>query len=113
MSAFNWTCPFCDRAQTVVEKRYSATADPFYTSEPGADGLIGVERQRFVCSNAGCEKSTINLAIVKYRKNASGQYVRDFSEPDLFARQVIPEGAAKVLADFVPKAIRDDYDVTP
>lgn len=105
---FNWNCPFCDRAQTVTDERSANITEPFKI-DAGAEGHLGIRASAIVCANAECRKTTVMVSAVEYGRHPQGQYYRGRDHKTLASRKLMPEGSAKPLPDYVPRAIRDDY----
>lgn len=109
MSGFNWVCPYCDRPQTATDPKYASIQEPFYVSQPGVVGPIGIRATVIVCSNPDCEQPTVQVGVVPYVRNQSGGLnLRKDAEPLLWKR-LLPEVGGRPLPDFIPPAIRQDY----
>lgn len=107
MNPFNWTCPYCDRAQTVVSRNLDVSSSHFDTGT-SAEGDIGFRSEAITCSNNDCNRTTVYVEIVPFH-TVSGYLRADTSATPLFSRRLLPEGLSKVIPDYVPVAIRDDY----
>lgn len=60
------------------------------------------------CAGADCRKISAWVRIGPW--NYTGQNNKlDATKPALFSRQVLPEGASRPVPEYVPKAIRHDY----
>lgn len=106
MNAQEWTCPHCDRTQI-------ATADNRDTNTNylglGTKALIGSRVFAQRCLNPECGLVTANVWIGPWISGTNGSSRPNLAAEPLFWRQVVPEGSAKPMPEFVPKAIRDDY----
>ncbi len=104
--AFNWTCPYCNRAQTVTEDRHSAS-----TYSVGvynlAEGQIVFRANSIGCSNPDCNRLTFQLSIGRQRENLGVPSIKVGSE--IFSEQLLPRGVAKPQPDYVPRALVEDY----
>lgn len=105
---FNWSCPFCDRAQTVVDKKYGSVSEAFHTSG-SLEGPLGIWSQAIVCANPECKRTTVTAHVVECKKNAHGYLVQDTTKHPLTSKRLVPEGNAKPIPSFVPEPIREDY----
>ncbi|MCH8684950.1 DUF4145 domain-containing protein [Pedomonas mirosovicensis] len=107
MASFNWTCPYCQRAQTVVPARFDDINVPITVGKT-AEGTISGCISAIACSNPACNKTTISFSVRKNRgPNLNHTIISDY--PALFSRQVLPEGSAKPQPDYIPAPLVEDY----
>jgi hypothetical protein len=103
--AFKWCCPFCNHNATITDDNY---AEHRFAFDRGSKYKSQAIRSYVtVCPNPDCGEYTLELTLHDHRVNANGQY------HDLKAKKqwsLIPFSYAKVLPDYVPKAIVDDYN---
>jgi len=104
MTAFSWTCPFCDRPVTITGSSVSSELHWFHIEN--ADGERVFVTTAIVCPNSECKRFTFFVTERKINRdplgNASqGEVVHDWN--------LIPPSRAKVLPPYIPKAIIDDY----
>lgn len=104
MPAFHWTCPFCDRDTTVTESDFKA--DTFEVTIGGLDNYRLYKYLFIVCPNPKCQKFTFSLAMHAYSYVQGKGWVIG---QGLESWNLIPPSSAKVLPDYVPQPIRDDY----
>ncbi|WP_404711546.1 DUF4145 domain-containing protein [Sphingomonas sp. MMS24-J13] len=106
--AFNWTCPHCNHAQSVVDHRCHAVESPIRVGGT-VEGNVAACFFAIGCSNPVCNKLTINFSIRKnlYQNNAAASV--DYSDDPLYARRAIPESFAKPQPSYIPAALREDY----
>jgi hypothetical protein len=105
--AFNWTCPHCQRAQSVTDDAYRSTHWHINLQEV-AEGRTGVSARAIACANPVCKKLT--LAVVFHEDHfVNGSARRKPGGEVLFESQVYPRGSAKPQPDFIPGALREDY----
>jgi hypothetical protein len=107
MTAKQWSCPFCEHSQiSTTENRDTNQA----ALRLGLDRekLIGFVVSASRCLNPACGKISADIWIGPWLHT---QYITrpDQERQPLFSRTILPEGAAKVFADYVPQAIRNDY----
>jgi hypothetical protein len=103
MANFNWTCPYCQKAQTVTDPNYH-THDWNMAVGKIAEGDVGVRLTAIGCLNAECQKLTLTAALLK----VSNQGYLISAEQKGFWR-LRPESSAKPQPDYIPQALRDDY----
>lgn len=104
---FNWTCPYCNRAQTVTDGRYSQVEQHFYIGTT-ALGHIGLKGEAICCSNEECLKPTVRAWVQPAGAYQNGQRYFNQKEP-LSDHRMMPESYAKPQPDFIPVALREDY----
>jgi hypothetical protein len=102
MAPFHWTCPYCDRDTTITD---SYSADHFDLTKTTAEGCRHFTTLLIVCPNPKCAKFTLQIKMFEYGF-VSPTWVEG---KELESWNLIPPSTAKVLPDYVPKPIRDDY----
>lgn len=104
--AFNWTCPHCNKPQTVTDGRHS-----FSVSSVGlqnlAEGSLAFERTAIGCSNPECGKLTLSIRVGADIAEMAGWNIN--SDNVLFSEQIIPRGQARPQPDYIPAPLREDY----
>ena len=108
MASFNWTCPHCDRDQTVTDAKQDVVHGSFHTGG-SRDGQLGIHSRAITCANSTCSKTTVTVWLGEFINNPARQLVANFNATPLFSRRIVPEGSAKSFPDYVPEAIRNDY----
>jgi hypothetical protein len=103
---FNWICPHCLRAQTVVDARYHQETSGFAVGSL-AGGPFAIERIAIACSNPDCQKLTLRIRVGK-DVGGSSAYIVSPKEL-LFSEQLIPRGAAKPQPAYIPAPLVEDY----
>lgn len=102
---FNWTCPHCDKSQTVVAGRNSQKAEPVGVET--IEGTVVLERTAISCSKPDCQKLTLSIRVGADAGRPEA-WIPD-SKKILVAERVIPRGASKPQPDFIPEVLRADY----
>lgn len=108
MSGFNWICPHCHHAQTVVSSATDHFERRFWQSI-GADGPIGLMGHCIVCANPDCRRATVSVGVMPYTEFENGNVSEDSTGSPIVFQRLIPKGSAKPFPDYVPLAIRQDY----
>lgn len=106
--AFNWTCPYCAMAQSVVDDKHEIVTTPVFIKGQ-AEGNLGVNQDSIGCSNPDCLRTTIRLAIGERTHNSNRGRWEMRDDGILFDLTVLPFGSAKPQPDYVPKALVEDY----
>jgi len=98
----SWTCPYCNRPCTIGNNDITCISSSEY---------IAPEYKRYksetyviICPNKDCRQQTISLHI--------SQLVNDTHQKikDLYHWQLVPESSAKSFPDYIPLALRNDYE---
>jgi hypothetical protein len=108
--AFNWVCPFCQHAQTVIGEAYNQTITPFYLKNMAEDELA-LERTAIVCSNADCRRTTVKVRIGNYETLSSTYSTRyELLEDTIRIDELLaPRGSAKPQPSYIPGPLVEDY----
>lgn len=101
----NWTCPHCDRDQTVSDQKLKSSQHHIYI-EDLAERSVGYTVIAVGCSNQKCRKLTLHLRVGP--DEYKGNEWRLTGEP-LFNQRILPRGQSKPQPDYIPAAIREDY----
>jgi hypothetical protein len=104
----NWTCPHCNRPQTLTSGQdYSGT---LYLSLAetrfGPTGLLAAAK---ACANPECRELTLDVELTT--GNIIGDYGATRYEPNstVATFRLRPESSAKPQPEYIPPAIRQDY----
>lgn len=102
----NWQCPHCERFVTISDERRSNSAH--YLGIEGADGKVVLLSNFIVCPNPECKKLTLDASTYRWDYSGGGgtRKVKDLIKH----WRLIPDGAAKSFPDYIPVAIRNDYE---
>lgn len=104
----NWTCPYCNRAQSVTANKISRGQFPFEIRET-SDGVIGISASIICCANSECLKYQLEVSLLtaNYQLNSGRFYLH---EPEVVRSfRLLPESNAKHQPDYIPLALREDY----
>lgn len=107
---FNWICPHCNRAQTVVSERSRGNVLPI--SLNGLfEGRMALSYHAIACSNSDCERLTLTVSLAEYRirGTSAGNVYELTGNNSLFSSRVYPRSEAKPQPDFIPAPLREDY----
>jgi Domain of unknown function (DUF4145) len=105
MGEFNWTCPHCQRVQTVSSPKYHYTGHVVDVGE-SKYGSIGIHVQAIGCSNPSCKDVELRITTGT-NKRSEGQYF-DLKAP-ISSHRLWPESGHKPQPDFIPAPIVQDY----
>ena len=107
--AFNWTCPYCDRPQSVTGHSNSVGEIHFHVGD-SSTGTIGLRGSAIACSNPDCTKTAVSVTIDKTTPYINGGD-RYFNTPAelVLEQRLLPSSYAKPQPEFIPAALREDY----
>ncbi|VVN74153.1 hypothetical protein PS708_00599 [Pseudomonas fluorescens] len=103
--AFNWQCPFCGNTATITGQN---TSSGFVCFNDGNkfDSQLMVVVSSIVCPNEACEDVSLD-ATFGTAKNVNGSY----RIAEVIERWTLrPSSMALVFPEYVPAAIRQDYE---
>ena len=100
----NYTCPYCGHHSTVVGLDTKDSWSYIYMN-PTEKGSIGFGVLTVRCVNRECNKLFLRVRLTETRVRAGNTVEGD----ELQVWQLLPESSAKVLPDYVPQVIQEDY----
>ncbi|MCG7493357.1 DUF4145 domain-containing protein [Thalassobius sp. Cn5-15] len=98
-AAMNWTCPYCDKAQTVTVANHFK-GQMLLDIGVSASGPIHLQSEAISCANEDCRRATVLVRLINYKGGRGKTFL---------ARQLMPESAARPQPDCIPAALREDY----
>lgn len=102
---FDWTCPYCDRAQIVTRQNYCEKLREIEVGETRYQ-TVGLMTYGVRCSNPNCNELYL-LANLYTLKFSSGGYVSSGNPIDRWLLR--PESSSKPVPDYIPKPLAEDY----
>lgn len=106
--AYNWDCPHCGRAQTVVDERVHNIHVPIDVGKI-AEGHVSACALAIGCSNPDCNRLTVTFSVRRHKNAGFSNYLVDYEGNPLYVRRVIPVNSAKPQPDFIPSPLVEDY----
>ena len=103
---FNWTCPYCDRAQTVTSEQCYAIKTRINNDE-SIHGPIATNIETIRCANEECKKLSLKLYLHEALVNNRSGYLK--LGQTLLSWELLPESSAKLQPDYIPAPIVEDY----
>src|SRR3989338_2082877 len=100
----NYTCPYCGRHTTITDPNKHSTWDKIYIAKPSI-GEVGFGIHCVTCPNTECNNLVLVARLTK-TKLVSGN-VREGDA--LQTWRLLPESEARVLPDYIPEPIKEDY----
>ncbi len=104
MSTDSWNCPFCNHAAVI--RAGDKTSQLAHLGIANTHGTCALYVRFIVCPNGECKQFVLDVSLHETHANAMGEMV-----PHAVMRhwRLVPDSNAKVYPDFVPAAIREDY----
>lgn len=100
--AFRWTCPYCNHDTIVVSTNY--LYNRIICELENSKGPVVLEVSLIACPNQECIGLTLFVDLFDY-DDKTGETAEHLEHWDL-----IPQSSAKVFPDYIPLAIRTDYE---
>lgn len=106
--SFNWDCPYCGRAQTVVDNRKHEISVGINVGGV-KEGDVSACAFAIGCSNDDCNKLTVVFSIRPHSYDVHMNRRVIYDADPLYFRRALPESFAKPQPDFLPRPLVDDY----
>ena len=106
MTSFNWTCPYCNRAQAATRVQYSREEHPIYNSE-SEFGHICCVVQSVRCANEDCKKLQLEFALHTAHINQHRQPTKPAHM--IQSWRLLPESFSRPQPDYIPSPLVQDY----
>lgn len=104
--SFSWQCPFCNNHSTITEQNVSSTELDF--DDNNKFGKLRLEVKTITCPNPECKEFTLEALLFETKTRGSYQYTVN---GDLIHNwKLYPQSTAKPLPDYIPQAIKEDYE---
>lgn len=104
MATKNWTCPFCNRPQTLTDGQLKVRNTWLGLAEHKY-GNAGLQAVAYACANPECQEITLSLNF----GGGSGTWDNFRLQSVFETYHVRPQGSVKPQPDYIPRAIREDY----
>ena len=102
--SMNWTCPFCDRDTVLTDLLMKVEQNIF--TVPNKYGHQMTNLQFLACPNPSCREFSLKLVTGNCKVGAGNAW--QYSEtPKVYP--IIPSSSAKPFPEYIPIAIRQDY----
>lgn len=96
----NYTCPYCGRHTTITDPNHYGTWNHLYLNKSTL-GDVGFRVNAITCPNEECRKLVL-----------TGELTHSYNQRATSTIQIwrlLPESEAKVLPDYIPEPIKEDY----
>jgi hypothetical protein len=104
---FNWTCPHCQRHVTITN---TICHDRSTLHIENSVGRFTLSNTFIVCPNPNCRKFTLTATLHESSSERTPNGVREVLGNLVRNWSLIPSSNAKVFPEYVPVAIKADYE---
>ena len=105
MTGFNWTCPYCNHAQTVTNQQ-SVLNTVHINHRQSVYGPMIAEIHSIRCANNDCKQLQLDFKL----HTANTQIVNRWTTEKLIRSwNLLPESLAKPQPSYIPEPIVEDY----
>lgn len=104
MTSFNFTCPFCNQPTTITDPNLFESWERIVI-EDSKKGKVGFKIYAITCPNIHCNNLYLKVSLTDAQ---STQWGWRFGKT-LESWNLLPESQAKVLPEYVPTPIKEDY----
>ena len=107
MANNNFICKYCSHHSTITDPDRFIHWEQITINEP-THGPIGFHTYAITCPNEECKKLTLRVKLTDTYRNqtTNWQWAPLRIHQDW---QLLPESEAKILPDYIPAAIKEDY----
>ena len=106
MANMNFTCKYCSHHSTITDPDQFSSWEHIYINE-STHGPVGFRIHAVTCPNQECRKLTL---ITQLTGSRNKQYTNGMEPVGVRQTwQLLPESEAKVLPDYIPAPIQEDY----
>lgn len=103
----SFTCPYCSRPTTITDPNKYLNWERIVI-EDSDRGEVGTSLLAITCPNSECKKLYLKVSLTNAQNNQSTGWNWKPTKT-IQEWQLLPESQAKVLPDYVPQLIQDDY----
>jgi len=106
MENFNWTCPYCGRATTIVDSNQQISIADLDINN--IHGYLRLTNHFIICPNNECKKLTLiaDLHTIAW----TADYARKYTKDKIKSWNLMPDSFAKQFPDYIPNVIIKDYE---
>lgn len=104
----NFTCPYCNHHSTITEPDYFSLWEKIQINKSDREDA-GLYAVAITCPNKECNKLWLKLELCSAYEQSypgSGNWMKSAT---LESWQLLPESEARVLPNYIPIPIQDDY----
>ena len=98
----NYTCPYCDHHSTITDPNKHSFWNKLYLKESTL-GEVGINVGAITCPNPECNKLKLTASLTGVTAHNTKSSTIHHSW------KLLPESEAKILPDYIPTPIQEDY----
>lgn len=103
----NFKCPYCDQPTTITDPNHFTSWEPIII-ETSSKGAVGFYIDAITCPNLECKKLFLEVKLTNVERSEPTNWQVSYTKI-LEKWQLLPESQAKVLPEYIPQAIQEDY----
>lgn len=101
----NFTCPYCSHHTTITNPNHFSLWERIEIAKSDR-GDVGFYLTAITCPNEECNKLWLKLELCRAQRTAYGEWKKSAA---IETWQLLPESEARVLPDYIPVPIQEDY----
>lgn len=105
MHSFNWTCPYCNRLQSVTEAQQEIKKIPLLSHWDGVLGPVVALIHSILCANDDCKQLELRFSLHEPKPVIGGIEIGTVIQ----LWNLLPESSAKPQPHYIPDQIVEDY----
>lgn len=105
---FNWSCPYCQSKQVVVETNYDEKKVVFYLQQEPTERR-GLRVISILCANAECGEIMLLAWLHGVKPSHNYNDVVDTDSSPMQSFRLLPDSFAKPQPQYIPAVIVEDY----
>jgi hypothetical protein len=103
----NFTCPYCNQPTTITDPNQFYSWERIVI-ENSTQGEVGFSIYAITCPNPACKKLYLKTSLTDAKNDRTTNW--EWLPKNIFRTwQLLPESEAKVLPDYIPLPIQEDY----
>ncbi len=103
----NFKCPYCNQHTTITNPNKYTKWEQILV-EISEKGQVGLSIYAITCPNIDCRKLYLKVSLTNVANNQATRW-QNGPTKELQTWQLLPESSAKVLPDYIPVAVKEDY----
>jgi hypothetical protein len=104
MASRSFKCPYCNHPTTITDPNYFEKWEHIYITKSNL-GDVGFYIQAIICPNAECSNLWLRAELCNDYYSGG----RQIKSTVIQSWQLLPESNAKVLPNYIPQQIQQDY----
>lgn len=106
MTGINWQCPYCRHNATISDSNRTVNVN-YFNDGNYLDDYLGLVSFITVCPNQECRRIALDVDLFHTERSTAG---RSICGDPIESWKLLPHSDAVPFPDYVPQAIRQDYE---